>query len=296
MSGDDASIPKVPAANVKSSRYILEGYDLYVLLIHDQRQKVKYVSCDAEDMEEKSKSRINNDLERLKEILKEKFKPEIKEIGVNDQMMIPCFEKELQNVSGAISTCPNVGAFLCVFLGFGGSEYVYLGREKEEKIQKMEFAAVVKHFNGENCKSLAMKPKMFFVQAETTSPALPRSGQRSGREEEDGLIRIPIQADIFVYFSSALAGEFWNEVPVTDTDKDNVMSRFVRLLCCELKELKPSSSIEIQKMVIRINFQIQEAKFIYKPPEGVDFLPLVTSQLTKDLFLADFMENPKANV
>ncbi|XP_033728501.1 caspase-7-like [Pecten maximus] len=241
-------------------------------------------------MKTKSQWRIDHDLEQLKKTLEEKFKPKFKEIGIDDEMMISCFEKELQDVAQAISTCPKVGAFLCVFLGFGGSEYVYLGREKKKEIQKMEFADVVKHFNGENCKSLVMKPKMFFVQAETTNPPTPRSGQFGGTDAEVGWIRIPIQADIFVYFSSALAGEIWNEVPVNNTDEQNVMSRFVKLLCCQLKELKPSSSIEIQKMVIRINSQIQQAEFKdnIKPP--VDLLPLTTSQLTKDLFLADFMK------
>ncbi|OWF44165.1 caspase-7-like [Mizuhopecten yessoensis] len=281
------NIPQIRQADFDAPKYNLQGRKLCVLLIHDERQRTHQLGKDDEDMEEKSQSRINNDLSQLESTLREKFGDDVikEKIPINDELTTQTFKKRLETF--ADQRIPSdVGAFLCVFLGFGGSEYVYLGRGEIGKIQKMDFAEVVQQFNGENCKALVAKPKMFFVQAETIHPAKPPDGAFSGTVSKGDLVKIPIHADIFVYFSSALAGKLWNEVPLSDGvgDKEKVMSRFVHVLCSEIAKL--TQDVDIQKMVIRINHQIHTAKFPEdkRPP---DVLPLATSQLTKILVLAD---------
>lgn len=292
-SGDGAAQvpPKVSQTEVKSTKYILQDRRLFVLLIHDGRQKVN-----KEQKEEKSAIRIDNDLIQLKEALK-KFEPvNVTEIKIDDTTTTERFKGELKGVAEDIcERTPTPGALLCVYLGFGGSEYVYLGHKED----KLEFADVVRQFNGENCSALRMKPKLFFVQAETTRPPKPKDSKFGGEDVSGVIIKIPKDADIFIYFSSALAGKIWNEVPAVSAADKNVMSRFVKLLCQQLKKINASTSrTEIQTLVINMNYEISNECFKTEDhPDGlqpsVDLLPLVTTQLTKELYLADLV--PKSN-
>ncbi|XP_060073169.1 caspase-7-like [Ylistrum balloti] len=278
-----SNIQTVDSADYHAEKYTLQNCRLWVLLVKDERQEISPMM-----REKKSKERIENDIKELEETFHWTFgeSVDLEKITIDRMTTKSVLEERLKESAKLI---PNeVGVFLCVFLGFGRSQYILLPKkENKEEMEKMDFSDVIKPFNGENCTALVMKPKLFFVQAETIDPVKPCSALFSGNAKEAELFRIPIHADIFVNFSSELAGKDWNQVliPGEKEGSENVMSRYVKLLCSEVKEL--TSRVEIQQMVTRINYKIQKeiSELKKKPSSTEDLLPLTTSQLTKSLFL-----------
>jgi len=145
----------------------------------------------------------------------------------------------------------------------------------------MRFEDLVAPLKGSGCKSLAGKPKLFFIQAcrgtvldegVDVTDAVPDSGT-----PEEKKYKIPVEAD-FLYAYSSPAGHF--------SFRNNAHgSWFIQALCKIFDE--HAKDKEIMQMLTRVNRYVAlefESRSKKKEHSGKKQVPSVVSMLTKELF------------
>lgn len=147
---------------------------------------------------------------------------------------------------------------------------------------------IFQYFRGNNCKSLAGKPKIFLIQAcrgtqlDAGVPMNVTDAQRFDYEAEQAEeIRIPNEADFIVSYSTvpgyyswrnSANGSWYMQALVTVLDKYGTTMEFQKLLT------------QVNKLVAYSNKYISNTSPNKPEMHGMKQIPSFTSMLTKDLY------------
>ncbi|XP_061188135.1 uncharacterized protein LOC133196235 [Saccostrea echinata] len=209
---------------------------------------------------------------------------------------------------GNFQTCD---IFICVVLAFGGPGFFY-----NSKGNKIPLSTVVRKF--QSCQALHLKPKLFIVQS--CDIDLQPIGKHLFGDVEGGsklLSRWPREADVLIYESN-ISGEYDWHPCLIKLSSENPQGKaalqsctFIKYFCNTMKSLQDEKKvskkkvdedskeeenyIEFNEVILRTNKKLE--KFIknrmnWDLVDGtwntIPRLPVVTDQLSKQLFLPRF--------
>jgi len=156
--------------------------------------------------------------------------------------------------------------FVCVILSYGDEGYVWGSNNRVAINELME------PLKGNNCPSLAGKPKLFFIQADPEDQKeeeIDLEAEAEGEIQEDR--KIPAHADLFMVVSV---------VPKYSGRSCFIQSLNEVVLNCNLSELDLTSLMtRVNRKVARCLEEKHDHKFIMNRK-----LPCITSMLTKELY------------
>ncbi|XP_005230888.1 caspase-3 [Falco peregrinus] len=188
-------------------------------------------------------------------------------VKVNNDLSCNDISKLLKNVSEEDHS--KRSSFVCVLLSHGEEGFIY-GTDG-----LLELRALTRLFRGDRCRSLAGKPKLFFIQAcrgtELDSGIFADSGS-----EETVCQKIPVEAD-FVYAYSTAPGYYsWRNSAEG--------SWFIQSVCEVLKE--HGRKLELMQILTRVNRRVAE---YVSCSTRQDFnakkqIPCIVSTLTKEFY------------
>lgn len=156
--------------------------------------------------------------------------------------------------------------FVCVILSYGEEGYVW-GVDDRVSINEL-----MEPLKGNNCHSLAGKPKLFLVQAdpqEEEDGGMEGGLEAAGEIEEDR--RIPAHADLFM--------------AVSVVPRHNGRSCFIEALYTVFLD-NNLAELDLASLMTRVNRRVAKSLVDNKDSKYKrdQKLPCVTSMLTKDLF------------
>ncbi|KAM4709344.1 caspase-3-like isoform 1-T2 [Discoglossus pictus] len=163
-------------------------------------------------------------------------------------------------------------AFVCALLSHGEDGLIY-GTDSALPIKNLTSL-----FRGDRCKSLAGKPKIFFIQACRGTDLDAGVEMDSGSEPGEDTQRIPVEAD-FLYAYSTVPGYYSWRNTVNG-------SWFIQSLCEMIKLY--SSSLELLQILTCVNHKVAlefESCSTYGEFNAKKQIPCVVSMLTKALYL-----------
>ena len=157
--------------------------------------------------------------------------------------------------------------FLCVLLSHGENGVIY-AVDKE-----LEIDALIQPFKFN--RSLAGKPKLFFVQACRGSQYM--EGIDSNPFAIDYVSRIPMEADFLIAYSTVAGYYSWRN--------SNSGSWFIQSLCAMLDE--NGAKLELMQLLIGVNRRVAyfyESNTDDPAFKGKKQVPCIVSMLTKELY------------
>ncbi|XP_047434895.1 caspase-3a [Mugil cephalus] len=183
----------------------------------------------------------------------------------NDQSV-----EQMKQVLTAVSTADHSGSasFVCVLLSHG-DEGVFFGTDGS-----VELKFLTSLFRGDRCKSLAGKPKLFFIQACRGTDLDPGIEADSG---DDTTTKIPVEADFLYAFSTAPGYYSWRNTMTG--------SWFMQALCDMLS--KHGKELELMHIMTRVNRKVAvEFESISNSPgfNARKQIPCIVSMLTKEMY------------
>ncbi|KAM6999929.1 caspase-3-like [Tautogolabrus adspersus] len=162
-------------------------------------------------------------------------------------------------------------SFVCVLLSHG-EEGGLFGIDGFEKLENF-----TKYFKGDRCKSLAGKPKLFFIQAcrgsELDDGAMIETDSVADQTSE----RIPVEADFLYAYSTAPGYYSWRNT--------SNGSWFMQALCDMLQRY--SGELELMQIMTRVNRKVAtnfESSSNLPGFSGKKQIPCIVSMLTKDFY------------
>nr|XP_002131546.1 uncharacterized protein LOC100178691 [Ciona intestinalis] len=194
---------------------------------------------------------------------------------------------EIINWIAAVSKADhsNYDCFACVILTHGGDKDVLYARD-----DKMELKDFMQPFRGDNCPSLATKPKLFFIQAcrgfKLAEPVKVRPVQcdslnydttDGGSATVDEFATIPAEADFLIAQSTVPKYYSWR-------NKSNG-SIFIQALCLTFNLFGEKQ--EIMQMMTKVNRMVAyDYESASKDPKmnQKKQIPSITTQLTAELY------------
>ncbi|XP_075045587.1 caspase-3-like [Mixophyes fleayi] len=205
-----------------------------------------------------------NGTHKDKNTLKKTFKKLGFEVRIEEDLLYTQVQNVLQKV--AAEDHSKRSCFACAVLSHGNENGIFA------RDQNFTLNWLVDFFNKRNCKSLAGKPKLFFIQA-------CRGGEYDfGIETDSGsdgssAIEIPNEAD-FLYAYSTPPGYFaWRN------SVDG--SWFIQSLCKVL--LEHGNKLELLQILTQVNHKVA---IEYESSIGGKEMPCFASMLTKNVYLA----------
>ncbi|XP_030094647.1 caspase-3 isoform X2 [Serinus canaria] len=160
-------------------------------------------------------------------------------------------------------------SFVCVLLSHGDEGLIY-GTDGP-----LELKALTSLFRGDRCRSLAGKPKLFFIQA-CRGTELDSGIETDSGSEETMCQKIPVEADFLYAYSTAPGYYSW---------RNSVQgSWFIQSLCEMLQ--KHAGKLELMQILTRVNRKVAE----YESCSTLqDFnakkqIPCIVSMLTKEFY------------
>lgn len=161
-------------------------------------------------------------------------------------------------------------SFVCVLLSHG-DEGVFFGTDGS-----IELKYLTSLFRGDRCRSLVGKPKLFFIQA------CRGTDLDAGIETdsvEDGITKIPVEADFLYAFSTAPGYYSWRNTMTG--------SWFMQSLCDMIT--KYGKDMELQHIMTRVNHKVAvEFESVSNSPgfHAKKQIPCIVSMLTKEMYFS----------
>ncbi|XP_005030551.1 caspase-3 [Anas platyrhynchos] len=160
-------------------------------------------------------------------------------------------------------------SFVCVLLSHGEEGLIY-GTDGP-----LELKAVTSLFRGDKCRSLAGKPKLFFIQA-CRGTELDSGVEADSGPDEMMCQKIPVEADFLYAYSTAPGYYSWRNAAEG--------SWFIQSLCRVLKE--HARKLELMQILTRVNRRVSEYESY---SNRLDFnakkqIPCIVSMLTKEFY------------
>ncbi|XP_060634628.2 caspase-3 [Anolis sagrei] len=160
-------------------------------------------------------------------------------------------------------------SFVCVLLSHGEDGLIY-GTDGP-----VELKMLTSLFRGDRCKSLAGKPKLFFIQA-CRGTELDSGIETDSGPDESMCQKIPVEADYLYAYSTAPGYYSWRN--------SSEGSWFIQSLCLMLKQY--SQKLELMQILTRVNRKVTEFTSCSNQPDfhGKKQIPCIMSMLTKDFY------------
>lgn len=161
-------------------------------------------------------------------------------------------------------------SFICVLLSHG-DEGVFFGTDGS-----VELKYLTSLFRGDRCKSLAGKPKLFFIQA-CRGTDLDGGIETDGGD--DGPTKIPVEADFLYAFSTAPGYYSWRNTMTG--------SWFIQSLCEMIS--KYGKELEILHIMTRVNHKVAVEFESVSTSQGFHAkkqIPCIVSMLTKEMYFS----------
>ncbi|KAJ6668630.1 hypothetical protein lerEdw1_012112 [Lerista edwardsae] len=173
----------------------------------------------------------------------------------------------LQNVAKDDHSKRN--GFACVLLSHGEDGLIY-GTDGP-----LELKMLTSLFRGDRCRSLAGKPKLFFIQA-CRGTELDSGIETDSGPDESMCQKIPVEADFLYAYSTAPGYYSWRN------SSDG--SWFIQSLCVMLKQY--AKKLELMQILTRVNRKVGEFSSYSNRPDfhGKKQIPCIVSMLTKDFY------------
>ncbi|TNN89661.1 Caspase-3 [Liparis tanakae] len=185
----------------------------------------------------------------------------------NDQS-VEEMKKVLVSVSQDDHTC--YASFVCVLLSHG-DDGVFFGTDGS-----VELKYLTSLFRGDRCKSLAGKPKLFFIQACRGTDLDPGIETDSG---DDDSTRIPVEADFLYAYSTAPGYYSWRNTMTG--------SWFMQSLCDMIGRY--GKELELQHIMVRVNHKVAVEFESASNSPGFNArkqIPCIVSMLTKEMYFS----------
>lgn len=162
----------------------------------------------------------------------------------------------------------SAASFVCVLLSHG-DEGVFFGTDGS-----VELKYLTSLFRGDRCKSLAGKPKLFFIQACRGTDLDAGIETDSG---DDGTTKIPVEADFLYAYSTAPGYYSWRNTMTG--------SWFMQSLCDMVS--KYGQELELLHIMTRVNHKVAvEFESVSNSPgfNAKKQIPCIVSMLTKEMY------------
>lgn len=160
-------------------------------------------------------------------------------------------------------------SFVCVLLSHGDEGLIY-GTDGP-----LELKALTSLFRGDRCRSLAGKPKLFFIQA-CRGTELDAGIETDSGSEETMCQKIPVEADFLYAYSTAPGYYSW---------RNSVQgSWFIQSLCEMLQ--KHAGKLELMQILTRVNRKVAEYESCSTQQDfnAKKQIPCIVSMLTKEFY------------
>ncbi|XP_074947340.1 caspase-3 [Phalacrocorax aristotelis] len=160
-------------------------------------------------------------------------------------------------------------SFVCVLLSHGDEGFIY-GTDGP-----LELKALTSLFRGDRCRSLAGKPKLFFIQA-CRGTELDSGIEADSGSEETMCQKIPVEADFLYAYSTAPGYYSWRNSAEG--------SWFIQSLCKMLKE--HARKLELMQILTRVNRRVAEYESCSTRQDfnAKKQIPCIVSMLTKEFY------------
>ncbi|NXJ76846.1 CASP3 protein, partial [Trogon melanurus] len=160
-------------------------------------------------------------------------------------------------------------SFVCVLLSHGEEGLIY-GTDGP-----LELKALTSLFRGDKCKSLAGKPKLFFIQA-CRGTELDSGIETDSGSEEPVCQKIPVEADFLYAYSTAPGYYSWRNSAEG--------SWFIQSLCKMLEE--HARKLELMQILTRVNRKVAEYESCSTRQDfnAKKQIPCIVSMLTKEFY------------
>uniref|UniRef100_A0A3Q3KBM1 Caspase-3 n=1 Tax=Monopterus albus TaxID=43700 RepID=A0A3Q3KBM1_MONAL len=159
-------------------------------------------------------------------------------------------------------------SFVCVLLSHGDEGMIF---GTDGSIQLHDLTSL---FRGDRCKSLAGKPKLFFIQACRGTELDPGIEEDSGN---DGTTKIPVEADFLYAYSTAPGYYSWRNTMTG--------SWFIQSVCDMINAY--GKELELQHILVRVNHKVAaEFESISNSPgfHAKKQIPCIVSMLRKEMY------------
>uniref|UniRef100_A0A8D0H6B4 Caspase-3 n=1 Tax=Sphenodon punctatus TaxID=8508 RepID=A0A8D0H6B4_SPHPU len=188
-------------------------------------------------------------------------------VKLHNDLSVNQIAEVLQNV--AKDDHSKRSSFVCVLLSHGEDGLIY-GTDRH-----LELKMLTSLFRGDKCKSLAGKPKLFFIQA-CRGTELDSGIEADSGPEESTCQRIPVEADFLYAYSTAPGYYSWRN------SSDG--SWFIQSLYLMMKQY--AHKLELMQILTRVNRKVAEFSSYSNRPDfhAKKQIPCIVSMLTKDLY------------
>ncbi|XP_005149203.1 caspase-3 [Melopsittacus undulatus] len=163
----------------------------------------------------------------------------------------------------------NRSSFVCVLLSHGDEGVIY-GTDGP-----LELKVLTSLFRGDKCRSLAGKPKLFFIQA-CRGTELDSGIETDSGSEETMCQKIPVEADFLYAYSTAPGYYSWRNAAEG--------SWFIQSLCKMLRE--HARKLELMQILTRVNRKVAEYESFSTQRDfnAKKQIPCIVSMLTKEFY------------
>ncbi|XP_063806464.1 caspase-3-like [Pseudophryne corroboree] len=199
-----------------------------------------------------------------KKTLKNTFKKLGFQVRIEENLSCTEIENVLQKVTAEDHS--QRSCFVCAVLSHGTEDGIF----SRDHIFTLNW--LVTFFDKNNCKSLAGKPKLFFIQACRGAEYDFGIETDSGSEDRSSAPQLPKEADFLYAYSTPLGYFAWRN--------SEYGSWFIQSLCKMLQE--HGSKLELMQILTRVNHKVA---LEYESSIGGKEIPCFVSMLTKELYL-----------
>ncbi|XP_072191762.1 caspase-3 [Excalfactoria chinensis] len=188
-------------------------------------------------------------------------------IKLNNDLSSKDIFKLLKNVSEEDHS--KRSSFVCVLLSHG-DEGLFYGTDGP-----LELKVLTSLFRGDKCRSLAGKPKLFFIQA-CRGTELDSGIEADSGPDETVCQKIPVEADFLYAYSTAPGYYSWRNAAEG--------SWFIQSLCRMLKE--HARKLELMQILTRVNRRVAEYESCSTRQDfnAKKQIPCIVSMLTKEFY------------
>ncbi|NXO30113.1 CASP3 protein, partial [Cisticola juncidis] len=188
-------------------------------------------------------------------------------VRINNDLSCKDIFRVLKNVSEEDHS--KRSSFVCVLLSHG-EEGLFYGTDGP-----LELKVLTGLFRGDRCRSLAGKPKLFFIQA-CRGTELDSGIETDSGSEETMCQKIPVEADFLYAYSTAPGYYSWRNSAEG--------SWFIQSLCKMLKE--HARKLELMQILTRVNRRVAEYESCSTRQDfnAKKQIPCIVSMLTKEFY------------
>ncbi|NWH88343.1 CASP3 protein, partial [Aegithalos caudatus] len=188
-------------------------------------------------------------------------------VKINNDLSCEDIFKLLRNV--AEEDHSKRSSFVCVLLSHGDEGLIY-GTDGP-----LELKVLTSLFRGDRCRSLAGKPKLFFIQA-CRGTELDSGIETDSGADETMCQKIPVEADFLYAYSTAPGYYSWRNSAEG--------SWFIQSLCTVLRD--HARELELMQILTRVNRRVAEYESCSTRQDfnAKKQIPCIVSMLTKEFY------------